>query len=92
MRFRRVSKLNRRSLVLSKERLILDHLPLVRSIGASVWLKLPAHIEMEDLLHDGICGLIEAAERYDVTRKTPFAAYAGHRIRGDGLRRSDPAS
>jgi RNA polymerase sigma factor FliA len=95
VRFRRVSKLNQVSVDLSKERLILDHLTLVRSIAASVRLKLPAHVEIEDLIHDGICGLIEAAERYDVTRKTPFAAYAGHRIRGaivDGLRRSDPAS
>lgn len=68
---------------------------LVRPIATSIRAKVPANVELEDLIHDGICGLVDAARRFDVTRNVPFAAYAKHRIRGailDGLRRLDPAS
>jgi RNA polymerase sigma factor for flagellar operon FliA len=78
-----------------KQQLVLDHLFLVGPIAGSIRAKLPVHVESEDLIHDGICGLIEAAERFDATRSVPFAVYAKHRIRGailDGLRRLDPAS
>jgi RNA polymerase sigma factor FliA len=79
----------------SKEELILGNLHLVRAIAANIRVKIPVHIETEDLIHDGICGLVDAAKRYDVARRVPFALYAKHRIRGailDGLRRMDPAS
>src|SRR5260370_2085337 len=77
-----------------KQQLILDHLPLVRPIAASIRTRLPVHVESEDLIHDGVCGLVDAARRFDVTRNVPFAAYAKHRIRGailDVLRRLGPA-
>ena len=95
MRGRRVSKLRLPSAASCKEQLILDHLFLVRPIAACIRAKIPIHVESEDLVHDGICRLVEAAGRYDVSRNVPFAVYAKHRIRGailDELRRLDPAS
>jgi RNA polymerase sigma factor FliA len=92
---RRVPEPELSSAVSGKQQLILDHLSLVRPIAASIRSKLPDHVELEELIHDGICGLVDAARRFDVARNVPFAAYAKHRIRGailDGLRRSDPAS
>jgi RNA polymerase sigma factor for flagellar operon FliA len=56
---------------------------------------LPAHVELSDLIQDGMCGLIGAARRYNSRRGVPFPLYAKHRIRGailDGLRRVDPAT
>jgi RNA polymerase sigma factor for flagellar operon FliA len=95
MRGRRVSKLRLPSAASGKEQLMLDHLFLVRPIAASIRARIPIHVESEDLVHDGICGLVDAAGRYDVSRNVLFAVYAKHRIRGailDGLRRLDPAS
>jgi RNA polymerase sigma factor for flagellar operon FliA len=79
----------------SAERLVLAHLPLVRFLARKVLAGLPAHVELNDLIQDGVCGLIGAARRYDARRDVPFPAYARHRIRGailDGLRRVDPAT
>jgi RNA polymerase sigma factor FliA len=79
----------------SKEALILGNLHLVRAIAANIRVKIPVHIETEDLIHDGLCGLVDAAKRYDVARRVPFVLYAKHRIRGailDGLRLMDPVS
>src|SRR5574341_2426111 len=92
MQSRRVSK-RRSASELSGERLILAHLPLVRPIAKKVLAGLPAHVELNDLIQDGVCGLIGAARRYNARRGVPFPAYAKHRIRGailDGLRRVDP--
>jgi RNA polymerase sigma factor for flagellar operon FliA len=81
--------------VSDKQQLVLDYLRVVRPIATGIRSKLPVHVESEDLVHDGICGLIDAADRYDPARGVPFAVFAKHRIRGailDGLRRLDPAS
>ncbi len=95
MRDGRLSKFRPPSAASDGDQLILDHLKLVQAIAASVQANLPVHVEADDLIDDGTCGLIEAARRYDATRNIPFAAFAKHRIRGamlDGLRRVDPAS
>jgi RNA polymerase sigma factor FliA len=95
MRNRRMPQCLPATAASSKEELILRNLHLVRPIAANIRARIPVHIETEDLIHDGICGLVDAAKRYDVARRVPFALYAKHRIRGailDGLRRMDPAS
>lgn len=95
MQDRPVSQPRLPSAASGKQQLILDHLSLVRPIATSIRAKIPVHVESEELIQDGICGLVDAARRFDVTRNVPFAAYAKHRIRGailDGLRRLDPAS
>jgi len=48
--------------------------------------------DKEDLISDGMVGLVEAANKYDVSSGVPFNAYAGQRVHGairDGLRRMD---
>jgi RNA polymerase sigma factor for flagellar operon FliA len=94
MRGRRVSLPRRPTAAAHREQLILDHLKVVRAIAVNIRAKIPVHVELDDLVHDGICGLLDAAKRYQSTRNVPFAAYAKYRIRGpilDGLRRLDPA-
>jgi len=75
--------------------LVASHLWLVRGIARNVQSKLPRHLELDDLIEDGVLGLIAAARRYQPGLGVPFPLYARHRIRGaivDGLRRMDHLS
>jgi RNA polymerase sigma factor for flagellar operon FliA len=70
-----------------------SYLPLVGAIARTVRQRLPSSVEIDDLMQDGVLGLIGALHRYDPTRGVVFSTYAGHRIRGamlDGLRARDP--
>jgi RNA polymerase sigma factor for flagellar operon FliA len=74
---------------------ILDHLPLVRSIAIRVHSNLPVHVDLEDLEHAGVLGLIDAVTKFDTEKSVPFSSYAKHRIKGailDSLRDLDWAS
>lgn len=78
-----------------RDRTILEHLPLVRAIAVRVHANLPVHVDLEDLEHAGILGLIDAAAKYDPEKKVTFSNYAKHRIKGamlDSLRDLDWAS
>lgn len=73
--------------------LVEEYLPLVGAIARTLSRALPPAVEMDDLVHDGVIGLISALRRFDPARKVGFSTYAGHRIRGamlDGLRARDP--
>ncbi len=75
--------------------LILDNLKLVRIIALKIMTRLPAGIDLSDLIHTGILGLIDAIKRYDPGKGTKFVTYASLRIRGsilDELRNLDWAS
>lgn len=65
-----------------REQLILEHLPQVRWIAASIHERLPASISQEDLVSTGIVGLIQAIDRFDPARNASLRTYAEIRIRG----------
>jgi RNA polymerase sigma factor FliA len=78
-----------------RDQLVLEHLPLVRSIAVRVYENLPMHVDLDDLVHAGILGLFDAATKYDDTKQVVFRGYAKHRIKGailDSLREMDWAS
>ena len=78
-----------------RDRLVLQHLPLVRAIAVRVYENLPVHVELDDLVHAGILGLFDAALKYDDNKQVTFQSYAKHRIKGailDSLRDMDWAS
>ena len=78
-----------------RDRLILEHLPLVRAIAGNIQKSIPVHIEKDDLVHAGTMGLFDAATKYREDREVSFVIYAKHRIRGailDSLRQMDSAS
>jgi len=80
---------------IDRDRLILEHLPLVRAIAGHIQKSIPVHIEKDDLVHAGTMGLFDAATKYREDREVSFAIYAKHRIRGailDSLRQMDSAS
>src|SRR5512140_3027889 len=78
-----------------RDRVVLDHLPLVRALAVRVHENLPVHVDVDDMVHAGILGLFDAAEKYDADKQVAFSSYAKHRIKGailDSLRQSDWAS
>jgi RNA polymerase sigma factor for flagellar operon FliA len=77
------------------EEQVLNHLHIVRIIASQLYARIPPGIELEDLVHTGVLGLIDAVGRYDSSKGTRFATYASLRIRGailDELRNLDWAS
>jgi RNA polymerase sigma factor for flagellar operon FliA len=78
-----------------RDRIVLDHLPLVKAIAVRVHENLPVHVDLDDLIHAGILGLFDAANKYDSEKQVVFHSYAKHRIKGailDSLRQLDWAS
>lgn len=70
-----------------------EHAPLVRRIAFQVGSRLPASVELDDLVQEGMLGLLDAAQRWQPQAGgAPFGAYARLRIRGamyDWLRGND---
>lgn len=64
------------------DELVLQHAELVKRIAYHVVSRLPAHIEVDDLIQAGMIGLLNAAQNYTPTKGANFETYAGIRIRG----------
>lgn len=78
-----------------RDQLITEHLSLVNAIAAHIQKSLPVHVELDDLVHAGMMGLVDAAAKYRDDKEVAFPTYAKYRIRGailDGLRQLDWAS
>jgi len=66
--------------------------PLVKRISYHFMAKLPASVEVDDLIQAGLIGLLDAAKNFDDTQGAQFETYAIQRIRGsilDELRQAD---
>lgn len=66
--------------------------PLVKRIAYHLMAKLPASVQVDDLIQAGLIGLMDAAQHYDDTQGAQFETYAVQRIRGsmlDELRQAD---
>ncbi len=75
-----------------REKLVLESVPLVHFILRRLGITPEIGPDYEDLVHQGLLGLIEAVDHYDPTFGTHFSSYASTRVRGrvlDFLRRAD---
>jgi RNA polymerase sigma factor for flagellar operon FliA len=75
-----------------KKKIIKEYAPLVKFIAQKIAVRLPANIELDDLLSAGVIGLMDAIDKYDPARDNKFKTYAEFRIRGailDELRAQD---
>lgn len=82
----------RASAPVDAEALVLKHAELVKRIAYHLAGRLPASVEVGDLIQAGMLGLLEAAANYTAARGASFETYAGIRIRGamlDALRKLD---
>jgi len=78
-----------------KQQALVRMLPLVKRLAFQIREHLPAHVEVDDLLGNGVLGLVDAVAKFDTGKQVKFESYARHRVRGgilDGLRDADPAS
>jgi RNA polymerase sigma factor for flagellar operon FliA len=69
-----------------------EHEPLVKRIAFHLMSRLPASVQVDDLVQAGMIGLIEASRKFDPEQGASFETYAGIRIRGamlDEIRRTD---
>jgi RNA polymerase sigma factor for flagellar operon FliA len=76
----------------ARERVLLEQLPQVRYIARRIHDRLPRHVPLEDLVHAGVVGLIDALNKFDQSKHVQFGSYAKFRIRGailDSLRELD---
>jgi RNA polymerase sigma factor for flagellar operon FliA len=72
--------------------LVKQHSPLVRRIAAQIGSRLPSHIALDDLVQEGMMGLLDAISRFQPKANLSFEHYASMRIRGaiyDACRRND---
>jgi RNA polymerase sigma factor for flagellar operon FliA len=77
---------------LSREEIVHKYLHLVKYVAGRISVNLPPNVEINDLINDGILGLIDAIEKYDDGRGVKFETYAITRINGailDALRSLD---
>jgi RNA polymerase sigma factor for flagellar operon FliA len=69
-----------------------EHLPLVKRIAHQICSRLPPNVEVDDLIQEGLTGLLDALTRYEPQPNLNFEAYARTRIRGaiyDSCRKND---
>ena len=74
------------------EALVTRHAELVKRIAYHLAGRLPASVEVDDLIQAGMIGLLESAANFTADRGASFETYAGIRIRGamiDALRQLD---
>ena len=75
-----------------REAIVNEFLPSIRIHAARLKMRIPPHIETDDLVSSGVVGLLDAMNRYDDSRGIKFKTYAEFRIRGamlDYLREMD---
>lgn len=80
---------------LDRNALIRQYQPLVRKLAHHMMAKLPANVQVDDLIQVGLIGLSEALTRFEAAQGVQFETFATQRIRGamlDELRENDWAS
>lgn len=77
---------------ISQADVLARYAPLVRRLGLQLVAKMPASVDLDDLIQAGMIGLLDAANRYKEDQGAQFETYASQRIRGamlDELRSND---
>lgn len=75
-----------------REKIILEYAPLVKVVAGRLSMYLGYSVEYEDMVSYGVFGLIDAIDKFDMTKEVKFETYASLRIRGailDQIRKMD---
>ena len=67
------------------DQVVQEYSPMIKYVANRIALRLPPHIEVDDLISVGVMGLIDAIEKYDPSRGAKFKTYAEFRVRGSIL-------
>ena len=77
---------------LDRNQLVAQYAPLVKRIAYHLMARLPSSVQVEDIIQNGMLGLLDAINRYEEGLGAQFETYAVQRVRGamlDGLREND---
>ncbi|MBX6391879.1 MAG: RNA polymerase sigma factor FliA [Burkholderiales bacterium] len=77
---------------LDKEDAVRRYAPMVKRMAYHLAARLPASVQVDDLVQAGLIGLMDAAARFEESLGVQFETYAMQRVRGamlDELRASD---
>ena len=77
---------------LNKDQLVQRLTPLVKRIAYHLMARLPSSVLVDDLIQNGMLGLLDAINRFEAGMGAQFETYAAQRVRGamlDGLREND---
>jgi len=72
--------------------LVEQHAPMVKRIAHHLLARLPSTVQLNDLIQSGMVGLLEASQKFDVSKGASFETFAGIRVRGsmlDDVRKDD---
>ncbi len=75
-----------------KEKLILEYAHIIKYVAGRLSIYFGSNVEYDDLVGYGVFGLIDAIEKFDITKGVKFETYASLRIRGaiiDSIRELD---
>ena len=77
---------------INKDQLVQRFAPLVKRIAYHLMARLPSSVQVDDLIQNGMLGLLDAINRFEAGMGAQFETYAAQRVRGamlDGLREND---
>ncbi len=77
---------------INKDQLVQRFAPLVKRIAYHLMARLPSSVQVDDLVQNGMMGLLDAISRFEAGMGAQFGTYAAQRVRGamlDGLREND---
>ena len=77
---------------IDKDQLIQRFAPLVKRIAYHLMARLPSSVQVDDLIQNGMMGLLDAINRFEAGMGAQFETYVAQRVRGamlDGLREND---
>ena len=77
---------------INKDQLVQRYAPLVKRIAYHLMARLPSSVQVDDLVQNGMMGLLDAINRFESGMGAQFETYAAQRVRGamlDGLREND---
>jgi RNA polymerase sigma factor for flagellar operon FliA len=64
------------------DELVLSHLAMVKRVALHIKARVPAFMELDELIQVGTIGLLEAARAYDLSKGVDFENFAHSRVRG----------
>ncbi|MDX8384375.1 MAG: FliA/WhiG family RNA polymerase sigma factor [Ghiorsea sp.] len=70
------------ALLSDPEALLQEYLPMIRYHADQLMRRTPASIELDDMIDAGVLGLLDGAQRFDVSKEVLFKTFAAYRVRG----------
>ncbi len=75
-----------------RDKIIIEYAGLVKIVAGRMSMYLGSNVEYDDLVGNGVFGLIDAIDKFDINKGVKFETYASLRIRGsiiDQIRKMD---